>query len=268
MSKVFHYICRLLRSEGARYVRKIGIFAIGVAIVGYWISYQDRIADRQNKAWENLRAAINWVETADHWGNAGQGGAIELLTEDCDHWWRGTPLNSMLKIFFPYCVALNSVNLKRMELGSVQAAGANLSYSDISCANLAQANLRDARLQGTDFGGSNLAGADLRGAVFSDDRGQEAPNTDANFWLADMSWVFMDEATKIGTSNLKCGCIQKVRDTQGTLTSATDSEHITSPTLLALLRGLPACPADKCEARTLSNWPKSCETGETREKTP
>jgi hypothetical protein len=250
-------IYRRLKSEWARYIAKFGVFAITVALFSYWISYQDRIANRQNTAWENLRDAISWVDGKNHWGNAGQVGAIQTLTHDCDRSGRNTFLRPVIDLIFPYCVDLNSLALKKMELGSLQAAGANFSHSDISCANLPQANLRDANLEDVDLGGSNLAGADLRGAHLSADDPQDNPSDDANLWLTDLSWVKMDSSTKVDLSKLKCACIQQAKDTQGNIGPATGETYVTSSTILAELRGLHTCPVNKCDPKTLNSW--KCE---------
>ncbi len=239
-----------LRSETARLIGKVGLFAILVTVVSYWISYQDRIANRQNAAWDNLRAAIGWVESPGHWGNAGQIGAIQTLTHDCGHWWRNTFLQPAFELIYHDCVDLNSMSLTKMELGRLQAIGANFSHGDLSCTNLADANLRSATLQATNFSGSNLAGIDLRGAVLTGDR----PDDDADFLLADLSWAFMDSATKVNLTKLKCACIDFALNRDGKVGPATDRQHITSPEILAVMRGLKACPDNKCDAETKKAW--------------
>jgi hypothetical protein len=239
-----------LKSDTVGFVGKVGLFAVLVTIVSYWISYQDRIANRQNTAWDNLRAAIGWVESPGHWGNAGQIGAIQTLTHDCSSWWRNTLLQPVFELVYHDCVDLNSMSLTYMELGGLQAAGSNFSYSDLSCTNLAQANFRNADLRATKFHGANVAGIDLRGAVLSGDR----PDEDAEFALADLSWAQIDQATKIKPAQLKCACIDFTLHPDGKHGPATDRQHVTAPEILAAMRGLKECPDKKCDAATIKTW--------------
>src|SRR5580704_6255908 len=118
-----------VRSDTTKTLAKAGFFTLAVTVVSYWVSFQDRIATRQESAWATIRAAIVWTQQDyRHWGNVGQLAAIETLTRHCGAWWRGTNLQPLLEIVFPDCVNLNSLSLERMDLGSLQAAGANFSH--------------------------------------------------------------------------------------------------------------------------------------------
>jgi hypothetical protein len=243
-----------IKAGGGNYIRKVGIFTIAVTIVSFWISYQDRTATRENAAWDQLRSAVGWIESdKTHWGNAGQIGAIQTLTRDCGYWWRSWFFAPFLELFFPYCADLKSLQLTNMELGGLQAEGADFSYSALNCANLSQANLRNANLKGIDFGGSNLAGADLRGAKLSSKDPQQ-PSDDSNLWLTDLSWALIDDTTEVKLSQLKCACIRQAIDHHGNLVPATDDQHVTSTKLLAAMHGLKFCPNDKCTKNTLESW--------------
>jgi hypothetical protein len=246
-----------LKSEGGNYIRKVGVFTIAVTIVSFWISYQDRTATRESAAWDQLRAAIGWIEADNksHWGNAGQIGALQTLTHDCGHWWRSWFFAPFLDLFFPYCGDLKSLQLSNMELGGLQAEGADFSYGALNCANLSQANLRNANLKGIDFGGSSLAGADLRGAKLSSKDPQQ-PSDDANLRLTDLSWVFIDSTTEIKLSQLKCACVQKALDHYGNTIRATDDKHVTSSRILAEMQTLQFCPAEKCSPAQTADWCK------------
>lgn len=254
--RLLRRISRWLKSESTRYFGKASLIVVAVTVVSYWISYQDRIANRQNAAWDGLRAAIGWVESPGHWGNAGQVGAIETLTHDCGYWWHNTFLAPAFALIYHDCVDLNSMSLANMELGSLQAVGGNFSYSDLSCSNLAQANLRNANLQATKFRGANLAGIDLRGAILTNRAGDPTidPVNDADLWLADLSTAMMDASTKVKLAQLKCACIAFTPDKEGKLAARTNEHYVTAHELLAALRGLQPCPPLKCGDAAPSSW--------------
>src|SRR5262245_35645643 len=155
LAMIMRFLKRLYKyttSAAARYISKVGLFAVAVTIVSYWISYDDKIANRHESAWSTLRAAIAWTQAKDNrWGNVGQIDAIQSLTRHCDRWWRRTFLRPVFEIFFQDCVDLNSLSLERTELGGLKAASANLSHGDFACSNLTTANLRRANLQGVNF---------------------------------------------------------------------------------------------------------------------
>lgn len=241
---------RRLKSDTVRYVRGVGWIVVATTALGYGISYLDRLASRHNTAWDNLRAAISWIESGGHWGNAGQIEAIETLTRDCSRWWRGTVFQPAFGLIYDDCVDLNSMALSRMELGSLQAAGANFSRGDLSCANLARANLRNAQLQGTSFRGSNLAGIDLRGAILASER----PEDDADFRLANISQAQFDSATVVKPEQLKCACVDFRQAANGDLERDIDEANIRSHEIRAAMRKLQRCPENKCDPATMKNW--------------
>lgn len=185
--------------------KQLSAFAIAGTIVGYWVSYQDRIDTRHEHAWTTLRAAISW-SASNNWGNVGQMDAIETMTRDCDHWWRGTFMEPIFGNIFQDCIALNSILLQRMDFGGLQAPGANFSSSNLACSNFTQAHLQRANLRRVDVSGSELRDADLRGADLTDI---------INVRLADISGVKMDRSTKFQADQLKCACIGSYSDAKG-----------------------------------------------------
>ncbi len=247
--KFLKWLYHHLKSEGARYIGKVGVFAALVTMVSYWISYQDSVETRLNTAWDNLRAAITWTEDNPfHYGNVGQIAAIETLTRDCDRWWTNSFLEPIFGLVFHSCVDLNSVVLARMELGSLQASGASFTHADLSCTNLAKANFRHATLKDGNFHGSYMAGADLRGADLTGD------NIDLR--LTNLSWAMFDSATQINATQLKCACINSDTNADGTRIPQVSAAYGASSDTIKLLSGLKACPAvqNTCEATVMDNW--------------
>jgi hypothetical protein len=245
----FRKLYRRLKSEGTRYIGKVGLFAVAVTIVSYWISYQDRITTRQNSAWDSLRAAISWTEAEyDHYGNFGQIAAIQTLTHDCGRWWRNTFLEPAFELIFPDCVDLKSVVLSRMELGGLQAAGATFSYGNLSCTNLATANLRNAALISVDLHGAYMAGADLSGANLTGDN--------VDFRLTNLSWVGLNSSTQVNLTKLKCACINFDINPDGTKTPQVHDKTGASTDIIKGLRGLKECPTiqNTCDPKVMDNW--------------
>jgi hypothetical protein len=247
--KFLKWLYRHLKSEGARYLAKAGLFAAVVTMVSYWTSYQDSVENRLNTAWDNLRAAITWTEDNPfHYGNVGQIAAIETLTRDCDRWWVNSFLEPVFGLVFHSCVDLKSVILARMELGSLRAPGASFTRADLSCTNLAKANFRHATLTDGSFHGSYMAGADLRGADLTGDS--------IDLRLANLSWALFDSATKTNASKLKCACINFDTNADGTRAPQVSAAYGPSPDTIKLLSGLKACPAvqNTCDPTVMDNW--------------
>lgn len=247
--KSLKWLYRHLKSEGARYISKVGIVAALVTVIGYWISYQHSVESRLNTAWDNLRAAITWTEDNPfHYGNVGQIAAIETLTRDCDRWWTNRFLEPIFGLVFHSCVDLKSVVLARMDLGSLQAPGVSFAHADLSCTNLAKANLRQATLTDGNFHGSYMAGADLRGAYLNGD------NIDLR--LTNLSWALFDSATQVNATKLKCACINSDTNTDGTHSPQVTTAYGASSDTIKSLSGLKACPAiqNTCEPTVMDNW--------------
>jgi hypothetical protein len=139
--------------------KRLGVFAVAGTIIGYWISFEDRIADRHERAWSVVRLA----QLASG-GNVGQVSAIQTLTRDCDRWWNRTPLVHVLGYFFQDCVSLKSLSLKLMDFRGLQAAGATFPDSSFSCSNFGNANLRNSDLSHVRFNAADLQAADFSGA--------------------------------------------------------------------------------------------------------
>jgi hypothetical protein len=224
--------------------KKLSVFAIAGTIIGFWISYQDKIEIRHAAAWSTLREAIKW-SVQSNWGNVGHMTAIETLTRHCDSWWQGTLFEYAFAYFFQDCVALNSLYLMRMDLGGVNAAGANFSGSNLSCANFASANLRRANLQRVDFRASELSGADLRGADLSQN---------ISMRLANLSWARMDRDTKFDPQSLKCACISVEVGANG---QSIRHELVSdAPAVRDVAGQMKACPPElnRCDDPALVNW--------------
>jgi hypothetical protein len=179
-------------------IKKLGVAAIIVTVVGYWFAYQDRIDSRQERAWDIVRAALDWSEK-NKWGNIGQIEAVETLTRDCDRWWRNVPgLGYLMEFLFRDCVPLKSLSLMRMDFGGLTAGGADLSYGYFACGNFAAAKLRNtnlshASLMATDLSGADLSGAKLEGACL---------------FYADVSSAKLTDATEIEPADLLKACIK------------------------------------------------------------
>jgi hypothetical protein len=242
----FFNVIKYIRSDTTKRLAKVGTFTLAVTVVSYWVSFQDRAANRQESAWATLRAAIVWTqENKEHWGNVGQLAAIETLTRQCGAWWHGTFLQSTFEIVFPDCVDLDSLSLKRMELGALKGPGANFSHSDFACTNLAKANFRKATLDGSNFSGANLAGIDFRGASLIGY---------PDFRITNVSWIQFDADSKIDPNLLKCSCVDETTGGDGK-TYREIQPSLPSP-LSALLNRVKVCPSntDTCDADVQKNW--------------
>jgi hypothetical protein len=122
-----------------RTIRQTSIAAVFVAVVGYYFTYQDRMDSRQQNAWNVVRIALGWSEN-NKWGNVGQVAAVETLTRDCDVWWINTPLKYLLG---RDCIPLNSLSLRALDFGDLNAPRANFSYAILSAPILRELDLCD-----------------------------------------------------------------------------------------------------------------------------
>jgi hypothetical protein len=183
--------------------KKVGVAAVIVTVVGYWFSYQDRIDSRQERAWNVVRAALDWSEK-NKWGNIGQIEAVQTLTRDCDRWWRNLPvLGYLMQFFFRDCVPLKSLSLMRMDFGGLKAASADLSYGYFACGNFAAADLKHTNLSHASLMATELSGADLSGTKLDG----------ACLFYADVSSARFTDTTEIEPGDLLNACIKtEVKD--------------------------------------------------------
>jgi hypothetical protein len=236
---------RFIESQAIKGISKVGIFALAVSIIGYWISFEDRISNRQAGAWETLRSAIVWTQgNNQHWGNVGQLAAIETLTQSCSAWWRGTFVEPIFATIFSDCVDLNSVSLERMELGSLKGASGNFSQTNFACTNLARANFRKANLDGASFVGANMSGADVTGASLNG----------INFKLANVSWIQIDASDPNSLNSLKCACLKQDTGHDGLLYRQIQ-KSVPQP-VSEILNRINICPEQRntCEDGVQKSW--------------
>lgn len=71
---------------------------------------------------------------------------------------------SYIRYNYKYCLNLNAVELRRLDLRGVNLEKANLREANLRGTNLGEANLRGANLKGANLIGANLRGASLEGA--------------------------------------------------------------------------------------------------------
>jgi Pentapeptide repeats (9 copies) len=175
--------------------QKLGVFAIAGTIIGFWVSYGDKAAERHERSWKVLREAIAW-SNPQKGGNIGQVNAIETLTRDCDSWLRHIFL---VNYFFQDCVPLISVSLTSMDLRKLRAAGADFSDSTFACSNFGGAKLTNANLTNARFKAASLRAADFSGADL----------TNACLYDANIAGAYFASSTKVDIAALKKACILK-----------------------------------------------------------
>lgn len=240
-----------VQTASARPIKLTAYWAVVTAVIGYVVSFEDRIGSRQGEAWSTLRAAITWIESKkDNLGNVGQIDAIETLVHDCNWPWRGTFAHYIFDFLFPDCIDLKSTQLQRMELGGLHAAGANFSYANLGCANLAAANLRNANLVGTSFRAANLAGVDLSGAELTprdaDPKNPPDQTADADLSLADLTQVTMSSHTTLKPEQIKCACVE-YKTVNGQSVPDINAAGM-PPDIAAMMYRLHRCDHDRCGA--------------------
>ena len=152
-----------LNGSVRRFTKNAAVFAVAGTIIGYWNSFEDKVADRHERAWSVVRTAMQWPKDTSG-GNVGQNNAIEILTSDCHGLATVFPFSLVRSAFFQDCVPLRSVALKSMDFRDLSAPGGDFSDSFLACSNFGSANLRGATLRNTRFHAADLKGADLSGA--------------------------------------------------------------------------------------------------------
>jgi hypothetical protein len=178
--------------------KNVAVFAVAGTIIAYWNTFEDKIADRHERAWSVIRTAMQWSK--DGWGgNVGQNNAIEILTRDCHSWSTAPPLSYVLSYFFQDCVPLQSLTLKAMDFRSLQSSG-NLSDSFFACSNFGNADLRYATLRNVRFHAADLKDADLSNADLSN----------ACFYKANLAGVKLNGVKNLDTKTLLNACILKL----------------------------------------------------------
>jgi hypothetical protein len=143
--------------------KKAAVLVLAGTVIGYWNSFEDKIADRHERAWSVLRTAMDWSKK-DTGGNVGQNNAIGILARDCQGWSTVPPFSYVLSYFFQDCVPLRSLSLKSMDFRSLNASGGDLSDGYFVCSNFGDAKLRKAKLHNVKFHAADLKNADLSGA--------------------------------------------------------------------------------------------------------
>src|SRR5271165_5879470 len=161
----------------------LGRFSVLFAVVFYVYEAPDRKKQKHYQAWQ----VINTSQ-----GKGGSGGRIEALQElNIDR------------------VPLVGVNAAGAFLQGIQLPGANLFRADLEACDLRDANLRAvdlryANLRSANFRQANLSGARLHGAVL-----QEADLVNANLRGADLSGANLENAD-LGNVNIEKANIRGV----------------------------------------------------------
>jgi len=155
-----YYLSRWALLEVLEY---LSVLSVLFAVIFYFAEAGDRRKQKHYQAWQVINTAQ---------GKGGSGGRIEALQElNIDR----VPLVGVNAAgAFLQGVQLQSANLFRADLEAADLRDANLQAADLEYANLRSANFRQANLtrarlkaavlQDADLVNANLAGADLRGA--------------------------------------------------------------------------------------------------------
>ena len=185
------------------------VFALIVAITQFWMEYEDRVKEREVRAWQ--------LVTTPAAGNSGKSAALEYLNEEdgflCFGWlsgmlgWLhdGEERNSGCFILLKRRTKLvgidlslrnggrgaflEDINLRRSVLQHANLKGANLTGATLTNADLTEAILAEANLAGAGLARANLISADLTGVNLTD-----ADLTEASLLGADLT-----EAILVGT---------------------------------------------------------------------
>ncbi len=155
----------------------VAMLALSMAVIQFWIDYEDRVAERTVRAWQ--------LVTTPAPGNSGKAAALEYLNKEdgflCSGWIDAgcllllKPRTPLVGIDLspgntgaagspqrPLGTYLVDVNLSRAIL-----IHANLTGAILNGANLTGANLTGANLAGTILTGAILTGADLAGVILA-----------------------------------------------------------------------------------------------------
>jgi Pentapeptide repeats (8 copies) len=195
--------------------KKAAVFVLAGTVIGYWNSFEDKIADRHERAWSVIRTAMEWSEKGSG-GNVGQNNAIGILTRDCEGWATIPPFSYVLSYFFQDCVPLRSLSLKSMDFRSLRASGGDLSDGYFACSNFGDARLRNTRLHNAKFHAADLRNADLSGADLDN----------ACFYDANLAGVNLSGVRNLDASALLNACILKVPGEQKRTEAISDNPEI------------------------------------------
>ena len=202
----FRLTWRLLRqlNQFAKAIEPLGILlaAIGLilAVVSFWIDYEDRVEERTVRAWQLLTTQAS--------GNSGKREALEYLNRRDGLWCRVDECLLTLKER-TQLVGVDLTPPDRGADGNTYDGGQGaylvqlqLVGGDLRWANLKWANLQRANLQGADLRGANLRGANLQGADLSDAELLGAELDEADLFGAELDRANLAEAS-LGKANLK-----------------------------------------------------------------
>jgi hypothetical protein len=219
--------------------KNAAVFILAGTVIGYWNSYEDKVADRHERAWSVVREAMDWSKNG--WGgNIGQNNAIEILTRDCHGWSTAPPFSYFLSFFFSDCIPLRSLALKSMDFRLLKAPGSDLSDSFLACSNFGAADLRWTSLRNTRFHAADLTEADFSNA-----------NLDSTcFYKANVAGAIFNGVRNFDPASLLKACILKVPGQNRRNEIVTDI-----PELQKISSQIPDCDGfNRCGAWDASKW--------------
>jgi hypothetical protein len=181
-----YYLSRWALLEVLEY---LSVLSVLVAVIFYFTESGDRQKQKHYQAWQVVNTAQ---------GKGGSGGRIEALQElNLDR----VPLVGVNAAgAFLQGIQLSGANLYRADLEASDLRDANLQAVDLEYANLRSANFRQANLRGAKLGNADLSEADLTNADLSD-----ADLRGANLENADLGNVNIEKADIQGVRNAPKG---------------------------------------------------------------
>ena len=163
----------------------VGVAALLLSLLAFWIDYRDRVEERTVRAWQLLTTKAP--------GNSGKREALEYLNKDDGLFcFGGHCLLALKKRKSLVGVDLSVPEKAGVVLWHVQLPYADLRFSDLSQgqvqdANLTNARLEDSRLFATQLDSANLNGANLSRAELIKTNLRSADLRSANLRSAELS---------------------------------------------------------------------------------
>ena len=156
----------------------LAVFALFVSIIQFWMDYEERIREREVRAWQVVTTVIP--------GNSGKIDALEYLNSEdglfCSEWLRGRLAWVWNKRKKSKCIILLKpqtrldyldlsmpssgigIYLEEIDLSNARLENSNLSNANMNDATLIEVDMEEANLRNSDFSNADLSDADLEGA--------------------------------------------------------------------------------------------------------